>query len=109
MTDILKSLCNEGLVPPKHLAEEQETLALLEEEQENSAGVEPTVVLKGGVPRVVRARWELLAGTSVLWARRSHRCGGGGKIDGGGDELTQSHMRWGVEHSYVYLKPDAYR
>ena len=72
-----------GLVQP---VEEQEALVLVAEEQENSAGVEPTVVLKGGVPRVVRARWELLAGTSVLWARRSHRCGGGGKIDGGGDD-----------------------
>ena len=59
---------------------------LLEEEQENSAGVEPTLVLKGGVPRVVCARWELLAGKSVLWVHRSHRCGGGGKIDGGDDD-----------------------
>ena len=76
----------EGLVPPTHLAEEQEELVLLEEEQENSAGVEPTLVLKGGVPRVVRARWELLAGKSVPRVHRSHRCGGGSKIDDGGDD-----------------------
>eukprot|EP01048_Picozoa_sp_COSAG05_P020129 COSAG05_NODE_3339_length_2141_cov_5.190500_6_plen_104_part_00 len=72
----------EGLVLPTHLAVEQEELVLMEEEQEHSARVEPTLVLRG----VVRARWELLAGKSVLWVYQSFRCGGGGKTDGGGDD-----------------------
>ena len=70
----------EGLVLPTHLAVEQEELVLMEEE--HSEGVEPTLVLRG----VVRARWELLAGKSVLRVHRSHRCGGGSKIDDGGDD-----------------------
>ena len=71
-----------GRVPP---VEEQEALVLMAEEQENSAGMEPAVMLKG-VSHVVRARWELPTWTRMLRVRRRHRCGGGGKLDGGGDD-----------------------